>query len=125
MQQRDDFKDQHVHKEAGMEFTIVMACHPDGAPGDGAAGDRLVLVVDGDRAAPGPISGVETVACFSVEGVIVGDGRSFDRATFFTARDGAALGALSAAASDDAHVLVLDRGVRLVDSVLTAPGVGG
>jgi len=33
MQQRDDFKDQHVHKEAGMESTIVMSCLPvDGAP---------------------------------------------------------------------------------------------
>ena len=29
MQQRDDFKQQHVHKDAGMECTIVMSCLPD------------------------------------------------------------------------------------------------
>ena len=28
MQQREDFKKQHVHKDAGMEFTIVMSCLP-------------------------------------------------------------------------------------------------
>lgn len=28
MQQRDDFKKSHVHKDAGMEFTIVMSCLP-------------------------------------------------------------------------------------------------
>lgn len=28
MQQRDDFKSRHVHKEAGMERTIVMGCRP-------------------------------------------------------------------------------------------------
>ena len=31
MQQRDDFKDKHEHKEAGMEFTIVMSCLPTGS----------------------------------------------------------------------------------------------
>jgi len=35
MQQRNDFKERHVHKEAGMERTIVMGCHPAG--GDLAA----------------------------------------------------------------------------------------
>ncbi|MEM7142148.1 MAG: hypothetical protein AAF548_14080 [Actinomycetota bacterium] len=28
MQARDDFQKQHVHKEAGMDFTIVMGCQP-------------------------------------------------------------------------------------------------
>ena len=31
MQQRDDFQRQHEHKDAGMEFTIVMSCLPDPA----------------------------------------------------------------------------------------------
>jgi len=35
MQQRDDFKERHLHKEAGMERTIVMGCRP--ASGDLAA----------------------------------------------------------------------------------------
>ena len=28
MQQRSDFKDKHVHKEAGMEITFVIGCQP-------------------------------------------------------------------------------------------------
>jgi hypothetical protein len=125
MQRRADFKDQHVHKEAGMEFTIVMSCLPEGSPGDGVAGDRLVLVVTrGGTAEPITASeGVEAVATFSVEGVIVGDGRTFDRATFVTVRDAEALDALVAAAdvAEEAHVLVVDRAIdRLVDSVATA-----
>jgi hypothetical protein len=126
MQQRDDFKDQHVHKEAGMEFTIVMACHPDGSPGDGVAADRLALVVTRGRA-PDPADGVEVVARFSVEGVIVGDERSFDHVEFVTVRDDAALDALvaSTASADDAHVLVVGRAIdRLVDSLAsTTDGV--
>ena len=124
MQRRDDFKDQHVHKEAGMEFTIVMSCLPSGSPGDGAAAGRLVLVVTrGGAASPGAVDGAEPVAEFTVEGVIVGDERSFDRVAFVTVRDDAALDAVVDAVrgADDAHVLVVDRAIdRLVDSVLTA-----
>ena len=36
MQRRDDFKAQHEHKEAGMEFTIVMGTEPV-ATGTGSA----------------------------------------------------------------------------------------
>ena len=122
MQQRDDFKDQHVHKEAGMEFTIVMACHPDGTVGDGAADGRLALVVTRGGVAPPVVDGVEPVVACTVEGVIVGDDRSFDRMWFATVRDDAALDALVTAvgAADEAHVLVVDRSVdRLVGSVGT------
>ena len=129
MQRRDDFKDQHVHKEAGMEFTIVMSCLPDAAPHDGAATSSLVLVVDrGAPAAAPPVEGVEEIASFSVEGVIVGDERSFDRARFVSVRDGASLDALvaTAAAAEEAHVLVVDRAIdRLVTSITTAPGREG
>ncbi len=128
MQQRDDFKDQHVHKEAGMEFTIVMACHPDGSPGDGAAADRLVLVVSrGDGRRPS-VDGIEPVVGFTVEGVIVGDERSFDRAWFATVRDDAALDALvgSLASADEAQVVVVDRAIdRLVESVSAPAGTQG
>lgn len=129
MQRRDDFKDQHVHKEAGMEFTIVMACHPDGsAPGDGVAADRLALVVTRGDSTPPVVDGVEAVVGFTVEGVIVGDDRSFDRVGFVTVRDDAALAALlaSVASADEAHVMVVDRAIdRLVDSVGAAAGSEG
>ncbi len=32
MQSRKDFQDKHVHKDAGMEATIVMVCHPVPSP---------------------------------------------------------------------------------------------
>jgi len=128
MQRRDDFKDQHVHKEAGMEFTIVMSCLPAGSPGDGAASDSLVLVVTrGGPTGVGDVDGADTVADFAVEGVIVGDERSFDRVSFVTVRDDAALDAVVAAVqrADDAHVLVVERAIdHLVDSVLTASEAG-
>jgi hypothetical protein len=125
MQQRDDFKDQHVHKEAGMEFTIVMACRPDGTPGDGVGGDRLALVVQRGGSTPAAIDGVEPVATFTVEGVIVGDERSFDRVWFATVRDDAALDALVAwrAGADAAHGVVVDRAIdRLAESVTSPSG---
>jgi hypothetical protein len=128
MQRRDDFKNQHVHKEAGMEFTIVMSCLPDAAPGDGVASDRLVLLVTrGAASDPGAVAGVEPVATFTVEGVIVGDDRSFDHVAFLTVRDDGALDALvaSATSADEAHVLVVDRAIdRLVESIATAPEAG-
>ncbi|MGH3745481.1 MAG: hypothetical protein ACRDTP_11525, partial [Mycobacteriales bacterium] len=34
MQQRPDFQDKHVHKDAGMARTIVAACLPIGSPAD-------------------------------------------------------------------------------------------
>ena len=130
MQQRDDFKDQHEHKEAGMEFTIVMSCLPAGAPGDGASAGDLVLVVrrgGASAAAPVDIPGVEPVADFTVEGVIVGDDRTFDSARFVTVADDAALAALADACADadEVHVLVVDRAIdNLVESIMTAPETG-
>jgi len=128
MQQRDDFKSQHQHKEAGMEFTIVMACHPETV--DAAAPDDGSLVLTVERGGPGdadPPAGVTPIADFGVEGVIVGDERHFDRARFDRAAGPAAVAALVARAgrADEAHVVVIDAHIdRLVDSVLTAPTPG-
>jgi hypothetical protein len=122
MQQRDDFKDQHVHKEAGMEFTIVMACLPDG-PAAEPTGDRVVLLVDRGGPATIEADGVTPAATFAVEGVIVGDDRTFDHVRFFGVRDDAALAELAAVAedSDEAHLLVVERAIdRLADTVATA-----
>ena len=123
MQQRDDFKDQHVHKEAGMEFTIVMSCLPDTfepATAEPAAG-RLVLCVErgGPEAHVLP-EGASRVVDFTVEGVIVGDDRTFDRARFVQVVDDAALVALvtQSERAQEAHVLVVDRAIdRLAESI--------
>jgi hypothetical protein len=73
MQSRDDFKAKHVHKDAGMDHTIVLGTHPVGAlPEVGAA--RLLLEVWRGDAPPGGDGG----AAFTVEGTILGDGRTWD-----------------------------------------------
>jgi len=68
--------------------------------------------------------GTTEVASFTVEGVIVGDERSFDRARFVRAVDDAAVAALveAAAVADEAHVLVLEPKIdNLVETITTAP----
>ena len=124
MQQRDDFKAQHVHKEAGMDFTIVMACLPTAHDADAGSDGSLVLVVEGGAVQPAAaVPGVIEVARFAVEGVIVGDGRSFDRVRFVRVPDDEVLAALveTAAASDEAHVLVVDAAIdHLVETIVTA-----
>ena len=46
MQQREDFKELHAHKDAGMDFTIVMSCLPAaGSPHAGASDTATVSLV--------------------------------------------------------------------------------
>ena len=82
MQNRDDFQKQYVHKEAGMETTIVMGCVPISVADPAVAGSGpVVLRVRrfAGGAGPGPDpDGVEPVAHFRVDGVILGDGRVWD-----------------------------------------------
>jgi hypothetical protein len=123
MQQREDFKAKHVHKEAGMAQTIVLSCRPEG-PASASGSGGLVLTVErrADDEPPGAPHGA--VAAFSVEGVIVGDGRTWSSARFDRAADAAASEALVAAAAtaEEAFVLVLEPLLdRLVESIETAP----
>ena len=125
MQDRDDFQKQYVHKEAGMEMTIVMGCVP-------------VTVADPDAAGAGPIvmrvrrfeegatpgadpEGVTPVAHFHVDGVILGDGRVWDDVRFDRV-DRAALDGLAATEGvAEQVVLVVDPFIEdLIGSVLTA-----
>lgn len=104
MQQRDDFKDQHVHKEAGMETTIVLSCLPvDGAPHAATPeGGQVVLRVRrfADAGALDALAeetvpaGVTPLSRFTVEGVIVGDDRTWDDVRFDHAADGVDLAPL-------------------------------
>ncbi len=127
MQQRDDFRDKHVHKEAGMEFTIVMSCVPDSDCASPSDEGRLVLIVERD---PLDAHGVdadgigEKVASFNVEGVIIGDDRRFDRARFVRVHDDQEVAALVIAATGaaESHVLEVDRSIdKLVESLQPAP----
>jgi hypothetical protein len=129
MQQRDDFKQQHVHKEAGMGATIVLACHPDAEVLDHTSGTLVLTVERGGGEEPPPaLPDVTTVAELAVEGVIVGDQRTWTRAFFDRVPDAAALAAVVAAAAeaDEAFVLVLAPGLdRLVESITSAPSIEG
>lgn len=113
MQQREEFKQSHVHKDAGMDFTIVMSCLPR-LPFGGAT-DRHTLVelrVEAGAAADDGAAGV-----FDVEGVIVGDQRAWGTASFRWLDGAPATEAPRTAA--DAYVLLLRPGIdRLSRSVL-------
>lgn len=129
MQQRDDFKAQHVHKDAGMEFTIVMSTIPEGPTGDPVADGVLVLRVRrfAGQAAP-PADGPEPLARFGVEGVIVGDDRTWHEARFDLVPDRAAVDTLLAPVEgvDEMQAVVLTPQIdNLVESILTSPDAAG
>jgi hypothetical protein len=80
MQARDDFKDKHVHKEAGMDHTTIMGTLPTaGMPG--AAKPNRLLIEAWKGSAPTPaVDG--TAVAFDVEGTIIGDERTWDGARY-------------------------------------------
>ena len=112
MQSRPDFVEKHVHKDAGMAQTIVMGCRPLPAPPLPTDAPKLTdvphpaTIEDGPvvvlhvlrfaegqgisqmtsyQEAAGPVAiahGVRISGWFSIEGTIVGDGRSWDQARF-------------------------------------------
>lgn len=72
MQFRPDFVAQHVHKDAGMERTVIAACHP--VAGTLGTGNRLLVDLVADEVTPEPRPGQ---ALYRVDGVPVGDGRTW------------------------------------------------
>ena len=78
MQQRDDFKAKHIHKDAGMEFTIVMSCLPK-LPFGGSTERTPLLEMSVSARQP---EASEDGGVFEVEGVIVGDERTWATASF-------------------------------------------
>jgi hypothetical protein len=89
MQSRKDFQAKHVHKEAGMDHTIVMGTLPDadgGLPASArAAKGRVLLEVwRGDPPAEKVRARGATAVTFAVEGTIVGDERVWHGARYTT-----------------------------------------
>jgi len=113
MQQREDFRELHAHKDAGMESTIVMSCLPTAflAPEQVHAAGELVLSVarvsGGGEFAAAEHPGVCAVASFEVEGVIVGDQRSFTQARFEIVDGEEAMSAVRAAGSPAEECLLM------------------
>ena len=124
MQERKDFQEAHVHKKAGMDFTIILACLPVSQNDDAATAGDLVLLIDkGTDDVFASVNGTTQVALFDVEGVIIGDERRYDRARFVRVNDDETLASLLSAAenAEDAQVLVLKSFIdNLVDTIVTA-----
>ena len=108
MQDLPEYVELHEHKEAGMEFTIVMGTEPV-ATGPGTAADgslvlRVRRVADGGAGAEP--DGVTPVAHFTVDGVILGDARTWNDVRFDRVRpDAIAAPARSAVFSFDSIAL--------------------
>lgn len=122
MQERDDFKAQHEHKKAGMEFTVILSCTPGFHDASVLLNGEIVLLVSRGPSDPfADVPGLTRVVDFDSEGCIIGDGRHYDRASFVRLDDDESLSRLVAAAkgSEGAEVLVLRSVIdRLVESVV-------
>jgi len=124
MQERKDFKEAHVHKKAGMDFTIILSCLPNTHDEAASTDGELVLLIDkGSKDAFASVDGATQVALFDVEGVIIGDERHYDRARFVRVTDDATMASLVSAAenAEDAQILILRSFIdNLVDTIVTA-----
>jgi hypothetical protein len=106
MQERSDFKKSHEHKEAGMEFTTILSCEPSDVVGTDGGDGQLVMVVDqgGD-----PVTSDDgVVATLDAEGIIIGDERTYQRATFLRTAEPVDALVARAAAGGDAFVVLLN-----------------
>ena len=127
MQDREDFQKQYVHKEAGMETTIVMGCVPvSAAEPDAACSEPLVMRVRrfAEGQAPGPDpDGVTQVARFDVDGVILGDGRTWDDVRFDRMDDVALVAVARSEGVVDQVMVVIDPLIEdLIGSIRTFGG---
>jgi hypothetical protein len=82
-----EFQAQHVHKDAGMERTIVAATFPQvdtidtDVAGSATHKSQLLLQFVGSADAPAvSLDGIAPLATFDCEGVIIGDGRTWAEA---------------------------------------------
>lgn len=127
MQQRRDFQDRHVHKEAGMERTIVLACLPEAPPGEGPGTVVLRVARSAGGAELAPVAGASRLATFAVEGVILGDGRAWDRVAFDRAPSDAVAAALHGASTgtEEHFALTLDCRIDHLSASMTDSGGAG
>lgn len=131
MNSADDFAEAEAHKDAGMEFTIVMATFPvDGDPVppqiSGADSDRLMLlqvVADADH--PDLADEIEStrIGRFWVEDRFLGDDRTFAEARFDLISRATAeqLAAHGITRDDGNYVVIADPAIDDVARSLTDP----
>lgn len=129
MNQSKDFAQSHEHKEAGMEFTIVMATFPvegDPVPPQVSATDSdhlLLLQVVGDASQADLADQIEStrIGRFWVEDRFLGDDRTFAEARFdlITPAVAAELAARSFVPDDTGYAVIADPTFDLVARSLT------
>ncbi len=133
MNQRDDFKKQHAHKEAGMESTIVMASFPyddDPAPDPTLTGEGddqfMLLHVVADASAPDLAADIESIRIgrFWIEDYMIGDGREFAEARWDLISKATAdeLAALPVVTDDSSsYAIVIDPKIDRIAHSLSDP----
>jgi len=126
MQRREDFQELHVHKDAGMEFTIVISCRPESisrtpSDSDGTLLMRVRRLAEG-AGPPASAEGLIPIARFEAEGAIIGDGSVWHQVLLDQAVDGDPDRFTEPEGVEEQIVMVLDRPVidALVESVETA-----
>ncbi len=126
MQRREDFQELHVHKDAGMEFTIVMACTPDSIDpahtnSDGTLVMRVRRLTEGVEPSADP-DGVTPIAHFETEGAIIGDGSVWHQVLLDWVAGAEIDQLIESEGVEEEIVMVLDPPVidALVESVETA-----
>ena len=121
MSLRDDFRKKHVHKEAGMEFTIVVSSFVEEVVARERSDDLLLIQLLADADGPDLVDGVETthLARFSVEDLMIGDGRRFAEARYdLVTPDAAEEFRSRAMISDDRNYAVLVA--PTIDTIMNA-----
>ena len=131
MSSSKEFQVDEQHKDAGMEFTIVMATFPvDGdpiPPQESAANtDKLMLLhVAGDPDAPDLAEGLDAtrIGRFWIEDRFIGDHRTFAEARFDLISPAAAteLGSREFVRDDSSYALIADPTMDEVARSLTEP----
>lgn len=131
MSSNADFRTDEQHKEAGMDFTIVMASFPaEGEPEppqvSGADSDLLMLLqVVGDVGAPDLAADIEStrIGRFWVEDRMIGDHRTFQEARYDLITPAVAdeLAARDYVRDDTSYTVIADPTTDLVARSLTAP----
>lgn len=111
MQQREDFRELHPHKEAGMEFTILLAApspeRPLATGGEGALTLRLRRHGGSPPDGDGEGDGVQTLLALELEDVVIGDQRRWDDVRIERV-NGGALAALAAEPVAEQIIMVLE-----------------
>lgn len=131
MNQSTEFQKSEQHKDAGMEFTIVMATFPtEGEPVppqiSGADADQLLLLqVVGDAAAPDLADGVDATRLgrFWIEDRLIGDHRTFAEARYDLISPAAAqeLSARDHVHDDTGYAVIADPALDHIARSLTDP----